>query len=157
MPDDDRGRTHAACCATCRWWHALGDGWGECARPDDRCADALCTTLVPPALIRVVVRQGPACGEGCCDAALHTEGRFGCRVWEPRRDSGPQDAPGSARGCETPGRGLPSRGGPFPAARAGVLEWEGDAELPGRDRDLLRADFAAVLADLAAAKGGGEG
>ena len=73
MPDDDRGRTYAARCATCRWWHALGDGWGECARPDDRCADALCTTLVPPALIRVVVRQGPACGEGCCDAVLHAE------------------------------------------------------------------------------------
>lgn len=89
MPDDDRGRTHAACCATCRWWHALGDGWGECERSDDRCADPACTILVPPTLLRVVVRQGPACGAGCCDAALHTEGRFGCRAWEPvpaRRD-----------------------------------------------------------------------
>ena len=128
MPDDDRGRTHAACCATCRWWHALGDGWGECARPDDRCADALCTTLVPPTLLRVVVRQGPACGEGCCDAALHTEGRFGCRAWEPRRDSGPQDAPESAQGSDVPGRGLPSRGGPFPASRAGVLHGQGGGE-----------------------------
>ncbi len=74
-----------------------------------------------------------------------------------RRDSGPQDAPGSAQGSDVPGRGLPSRGGAFPLTRAGVLDGQGDAELLRRDRDLLRADFAAVLADLAAAKGGGEG
>ena len=128
MPDDERGRTSSATCATCRWWHALGDGWGECERSDDRCADPACTILVPPTLLRVVVRQGPACGGGCCDAALHTEGRFGCRVWEPRRDSGPQDAPGSAQGSDVPVPGRPSRGGPFPAARADVLCGQGDAE-----------------------------
>ena len=68
-----------------------------------------------------------------------------------RRDSGPQDAPDSSRGSDVPVPGLPSRGGPFPAARASVLEWEGDDNLSRRDRDLLKADFAAALADFAAA------
>ena len=68
-----------------------------------------------------------------------------------RRDPGPQDAPDSAQGSDVPVPGLPSRGGPFPAARASVLEWEGDDNLSRRDRDLLKADFASALADFAAA------
>jgi len=130
MPDDERGRTFSACCAACRWWGGFGDGWGECVRPDERCADPACTAIVPPTLMRVVVQQGLACGDGCCGAFLHTEAGFGCRAWEPR-DSGPQDAPDSAQGPETPGRGLPSRGGPFPLTRAGVLYGQGGGEAAG--------------------------
>lgn len=124
MPDDERGRTHSACCATCGWWDEDNgkDGWGDCLRADDD--DPLRPSpmrvgLSLPAAMRELLWGVPV---------LETEAAFGCRAWEPRRDSGPQDAPGSARGCETPGRGLPSRGGPFPAARADVLCGQGDAE-----------------------------
>ena len=120
MPDDERGRTSSATCATCRWWEGDGgdawpwDGeadrgtgdWGYCARAE------ACAREEPPSLLLTT-------------GYLRTESRFACLAWEPR-DSGPQDAPESAQGCETPGRGLPSRGGPFTLTRAGVLCGQGD-------------------------------
>lgn len=97
MPDNDRGRTHSASCATCRSWDGFGDGWGECVRPDERW-NAEMADLVPPTLIRVVLEgEARVCDEHCL-ARLHTESRFGCRAWEPRSDSGPQDAPESSQG-----------------------------------------------------------
>ena len=123
MTDDDRGRTHAASCATCRWWQRGDDTWGDCLRADDD------EDLPEPSPMRAGLRLPAAMRERLWGVAvLETEAAFGCRAWEPRRDSGPQDAPDSAQGSDVPVPGLPSRGGAFPAARASVLHGQGGGE-----------------------------
>ena len=85
MPDDDRGRTHSACCATCRWWGVDDSGvGGECERARRR----------PVSLMGVWSVSQPGSE---CHAGFWTEPAFGCAAWE-RRDSGPQDAPESSQG-----------------------------------------------------------
>ncbi len=115
MPDDDRGRTHAASCATCRWWGVDDSGvGGECERARRR----------PVSLMGVWSVSQPGSE---CHAGFWTEPAFACAAWEPRRDSGPQGAPEPAQGSDVPVPGRPSRGGPFPASRAGVLYGQGGA------------------------------